>query len=131
VLNEDKLIHLLESYGFKGVLLSTLPFTKQAELFASAKVIISAHGAGLANLSFCREGTHVIELFSKHYVKPTYQIISKRGKLNYKYITCESGENDKISNMEEANKSHIHVDLPELTQVLNKVKVRYLEGLSA
>lgn len=121
VLNEDKLKELLGKYGFKNVLLSKMPYEQQAKLFASAKVIVSAHGAGLAHLSYCKEGTALLEIFSEHYIKPTYQIISKRRDINYQYMICESDLKGKPKNIREANESHIIADIEEVENRLRQI----------
>lgn len=123
VLNEDKLKVLLGKYGFRNVLLSKLPFEEQAKLFASAKIIVSAHGAGLAHLTFCKEGTTLLELFSEHYIKPTYQIISKRRDINYQYMICESDIKGKPKTIREANESHLTVNLEELEKKLRQLTI--------
>jgi hypothetical protein len=114
VLNEDALIGMLQKYGFQTVLLSRLSFAEQVTLFASAKIIVAAHGAGLANISFCNEGTHLIEIFSKHYVKPTYQIICKRRNITYTYFTYPSGSDYQPATLLEANRSNILVNIEEV-----------------
>ncbi|WP_272506981.1 glycosyltransferase 61 family protein [Salinibacter sp.] len=34
-----------------------LSFPDQVELFAESEIVVGAHGAGLANLLFCRDAT--------------------------------------------------------------------------
>jgi hypothetical protein len=120
VLNEDKLMAMLEKYGFKNVTLSKLPFEEQARQFASARIIVAAHGAGLANISFCKEGTHLIEFFSEYYVKPLYQLISKKREIAYNYLICESERDKKPQTLFEANKSHIIADVDAIEKALNR-----------
>lgn len=130
--NEAKLMKLLEGFGFKSFLLSELPYAKQVELFSSAKIILAAHGAGLANLSFCKERTTIIELFAQEYIKPTYQIISKRMGLNYKYIICQSDAHNKPKTIRQAIDTNITVDLSQISKVLSGIILsenRYNEDL--
>ena len=45
---------------------SKLNIFKQIYLFNSAKVILGPHGAGFANLSFCKPKTKVYEILTKN-----------------------------------------------------------------
>lgn len=60
--NEVELESALAEVGFRIVTLSGRTFQDQVRLFRSARLIVSAHGAGLANVIFCRPGSRVIEL---------------------------------------------------------------------
>lgn len=48
---------------YESVILETLSFTEQIKYFNNAQVVIGIHGAGLANLFFCRRDAIVIEIF--------------------------------------------------------------------
>ena len=62
----------LQRIGFAQIEPEKMSVAEQARAFRSARVVVGAHGAALANLAFCRPGTRVIELFSPHYVNPCY-----------------------------------------------------------
>jgi capsular polysaccharide biosynthesis protein len=66
----------LEKLGFAQIEPEKMSVAEQARAFRSARVVVGAHGAALANLAFCRPGTHVIELFTPHYVNPCYRNLS-------------------------------------------------------
>ncbi len=68
--------------GFKCVYPETLTVTEQAKLFASASVVAGIHGAGLANIVYCKPGTKVIEFYGEH-IAPCYWIISALSGLVY------------------------------------------------
>jgi len=69
--NEVDVIALIQPMGFRTVLLSTLSFEAQVQLFRSAKMIIAPHGAGLTNLLFCMSTVKVLELIpSNKYFSP-------------------------------------------------------------
>jgi capsular polysaccharide biosynthesis protein len=89
VANEDEVFSVLKKYGFKKVKLSTLSFVEKIQLFHSAEVILSPHGAGLTNLVFCNPGTKVIELFTPTYTMPCFYIISNHMELDYYYLVGE------------------------------------------
>ncbi|MDK3157436.1 glycosyltransferase family 61 protein [Kamptonema cortianum] len=87
--NEAELINFLKPLGFQVVYLEQLSVGEQARLFASAKVVLAAHGAGLSNLVFCQPGTQVIELFSPEYVETHYWSLSHQLDLDYYYLIGE------------------------------------------
>lgn len=116
--NEAQLMDVLEKKGFTSYLLSQLPFAEQVRLFSSAKVIVAAHGAGLANLAFCKEGTALIELFAPGYIKPTYQVISKKAGIDYTYMICEAASQTKPSTIKEGMNQNMLVDVEEVSRQL-------------
>lgn len=62
VVNDQYFQRRIEEYGFKTVYLEDYCVLDQIQLFREVKIIISVHGAALANLIF-GEGIRVIELF--------------------------------------------------------------------
>ena len=86
VINEGEILGILDQYNFKSVALEAMPLKKQLEVFYNAKMIIAPHGAGLANLVFCKPGTTIIELFSPSFMEPHYWLISRLLHLNYRLI---------------------------------------------
>jgi capsular polysaccharide biosynthesis protein len=89
LLNEDEVLKLLGKFGFENVVLETLSIASQVQLFASAKVIIAPHGAGLSNLVYCQPQTKIIEIFAPKYVNIMYWCISDRLNLDYYYLMGE------------------------------------------
>lgn len=63
----------LKKLGFQVLDPSTISFPEQARVFHNAEVIVSAHGAALANIVFCRKKTKIVEIFSGRYVNLCYQ----------------------------------------------------------
>lgn len=62
VTNEAEIMERLGPLGFERVVCEHLSFGEQIALFASAEAVVAPHGAGLANIAFCREGAVVVEL---------------------------------------------------------------------
>ncbi len=89
VLNEAEVIAYLKKLEFTIVALEDLGLTEQVRLFAQAEIIISLHGSGLTNLIFCRAGTKVVELFSPHYIRHYYWLISQILNLEHYYLVGE------------------------------------------
>lgn len=116
LLNENEVYSELQKYGFKRVKLSTLSFIEKIELFHSAKVIVSPHGAGLTNLVFCNPATKVIELFTPTYLVPCFYIISQHLDLHYSSLIGESVP------MEDSRSTHsdpILIDIEKLKRRLS------------
>lgn len=80
---EKEIREALERRGFETVECSTLSVRQQAELFASASVVVAAHGAAATNLAFCRPGTRVLELFGPEYVNPCYRDLCVAAELRH------------------------------------------------
>ena len=85
VINEEAVINLVSQFGFQTVCLEQLSVVEQVSLFANAEAIISPHGSSLTNLVFCNPGAVVIELFSPHYVRTDYWLLSQQLQLQHYY----------------------------------------------
>lgn len=116
VIGEDELIDKLKNRGFREVILEKFPFEEQAAIMNSAKLIISPHGAGLANLVFCDPGTKVFEIFSKSYVIPGYAYLSKSLDLNYRYFI----DNTEFRELKRMDAQSLNI-LPDIKQLLNEI----------
>lgn len=96
VLNEAAVLDCLTPLGFATVYLEELTVREQAQLFAHAEVIISAHGSGLTNLVFCQPGSKIIELFSPNYVRTDYWMVSQDLRLEHYYILGRQVSNQPL-----------------------------------
>jgi hypothetical protein len=95
MLNEDAVIRLLEEHGFETVSLTGMPVAQQAALFADATHIISGHGAGLANLVFCRPGTVLCELHMDTYVQWAFRRLGSLPEIVYGCLVGQAVEHDE------------------------------------
>jgi len=66
VANEAELLPILKSYKFEFLETQGMSLAEQMKLFSSAEVVVSIHGAGLANLLFAPPKTRVVEFMSPH-----------------------------------------------------------------
>ncbi|WP_186445532.1 glycosyltransferase family 61 protein [Paenibacillus cremeus] len=114
VTNEQELCELLSQHGFRTIQLETLTVAEQIRLFAVAKAIVSPHGAGLTNLTFCSPGTKVIELFSPDYAPSLYWLISNHVNLDYYCLFSDQFEPGPAW----AGASNLTVDVAKLTELL-------------
>jgi capsular polysaccharide biosynthesis protein len=62
----------------------------QPEDFNEARFIVGAHGAGLANLAFCRAGTPVLEILPTDNAYPFYYSLAVAASLDYAYTVGQS-----------------------------------------
>ncbi len=86
LLNENELMPELVRLGFEVVELERLPFATQVQTFAEAEIVVAPHGAGLANLVFCRPGTRVVELLHRSFVNQVYWQLSDVASLSYQAL---------------------------------------------
>ncbi len=74
--NDAELSATLAAAGFEIVAPETLSFADQVRCYRQARVVVSPHGAGLANTIFCRPDTVVVELTSlAHGARPSLNMI--------------------------------------------------------
>lgn len=92
VVNEDALWSQLEARGFARVHLEDLSWAEQINAFRHARVIVAPHGAGMANLVFCRPGTRVVEFFHRAYLNPCFWRLAALQKLDYRPVVGRSTE---------------------------------------
>lgn len=83
--------YLAQELGFVTVVLEDLPVAAQMDLFLNADVIVGAHGAGLANLLFCRPGTQVVELSPACEFRLQYWHLAQKLGLIYAVLPCRTG----------------------------------------
>ena len=99
LINNSEIKKYLKSKSFKILKLSGLSFKKQIGIFKSAKIIIGPHGAGFANLVFCKKNTRIIEIRPKNHPNKVYERVSKINNLNYKLIRLDHVKNNKKGDM--------------------------------
>lgn len=122
VINEQKVVDLLNQYGFTTIELETISVVEQVRLFANAKVIVSPHGSGLTNIMFCKPGTTVIELVSPNYIRHYYWVISKQLQLKYYYLVGEHFSGRVIRTIMYPNPltENILISLSKLEKILSQ-----------
>lgn len=120
VVNETEVIALLSEFGFKVIYLESMPVSEQARLFFSANIIITPHGAGLANLVFCQPKTKIIEFFSPNYLNLCYWVISNQIGLEYYYIMGKGKPSEEISYKPQRDED-ILMDIQALAALLKLV----------
>ncbi|MGI9113660.1 MAG: glycosyltransferase family 61 protein [Chthoniobacterales bacterium] len=83
IANEDEIAPLLRGSGFSIVQLEDKPWIEQACIFANAEIIITPHGAALANAVFCSAGAHICELSTRAGYRDWYLHLAAAAGLHY------------------------------------------------
>lgn len=117
VINNDEVMKVLSSHGFKQVFLEKESMARKIQLLHSAEIVIAPHGAGLTNLIFCKPGTKVIEIFHPKWILPCYWMISSHVGLDYYYLTGKGERSGKRLDIRKI-RENIFVDTDELIQTL-------------
>lgn len=65
--NQDELINIAQSHGFRVVYPERLSFREQAKLMLRARAIVGPSGAAFANMIFCRPGTQIMSWVPTQY----------------------------------------------------------------
>ncbi len=90
LLNEDELHPILTEHDFTILCLTDLSVDEQISVFKYAKIIVSPHGSGLANLLYCSPKTKVLEIFSGLNIDAFF-LIAASLELEYFYLSGVGG----------------------------------------
>ena len=91
--NEIKLEKELENLCFEIIHMGTITFLQQVETIHNADIIIAPHGAGLANLSFAKERSKVLEIFPHHLYNDCFARLAMNIGLKYTHMRCGYDKN--------------------------------------
>ncbi len=115
VVNEPEVIKYLTDANFEIIYMEQYSVQEQANIFHNADIIIAPHGAGLANLVFCRKETKVLEIFQPMYAPIMFRNICANQELSYH---CAVGERTDFEYMEQmdvyANEKNIHINIEDI-----------------
>jgi capsular polysaccharide biosynthesis protein len=79
---EAALVEGLRRRGFAIVTPAEMDLAEQIRVFRGARLVVGPHGAGLANVAFCRPGTAVYELMPEHFIDSSIlNVIMRRDAL--------------------------------------------------
>lgn len=109
--NKREIFKILKDKRFKFIDLEKYSFLKQVEIFNNAKTIMGVHGAGFANIVFCKKNTKIFELKNKE-TGNLYRNIAIKNGLKYQCL---------ISRIKSFNKSQngiIDIDIDRLKKLI-------------
>lgn len=93
--NEAELIRLLDRHGIESVDPQELDLAGQMQLFGSARLIVSAHGAGLMNMIFRRKSPlDIVELFGP-VVNPACYVLARERGYGYHGLMNRGAKNSR------------------------------------
>ena len=123
--NEEEVSRFLKSKGFEIVECEKYSIPQISWIMSRAEVVIGPHGAGMANIAFCRQGAHVLELYSSH-LSQEYWLFSKRNGLKYNALKCKNGKLQNVDvnlldykkNFFEINFDDIYVEIDSIEKCL-------------
>ena len=125
IVNHEAFLELIGGLGFVEVFAEDHSPEELAARLREAKVLISPHGAGLANTIFAPADATVIELFSSHYTPQYFHLARDRGQ-DYRAFACVDADGKNVfdrytaetRNRAEFNREDIVVPLAELVALL-------------
>ena len=83
VANFDELLPVIEAFGFTVVDTGSMSLSEQIRTMRQADQVVGEHGAGMANMMFCRPGTRVLELFNPVGWQPAHWVLASACGLHY------------------------------------------------
>ena len=113
--NENEVKSYLLKNDFIPVKLGEIKFSEQVDLFHNADYIVGLHGAGFANLAFCKPGTRVIE-FRSSTAGQVVENLAKKNKLNYNSIITEAKHIYKYNFP--TQQGHVQIPISSLNKIL-------------
>lgn len=111
-INEDEVLALIEPLGFETIYLEEMTLREAAALFSQAEAVLAPHGAGLANIVFCRPDCRVVEYFSWH-ISQEYWLLAHALGLSYACIEGEGADGRRHFELTPAERKDRNVYSPE------------------
>jgi len=78
---EAELVDALGRRGFAIISPADHTLTQQIEIFRAADLVVGPHGAGLANIAFCRPDTAVYDVLPEHFIDSSILNLAIRSDL--------------------------------------------------
>ena len=114
IINENEVKQFLTKNGFENIILGNMHFRDQVKIFNNAEIIVGLHGAGFANLCFCKPGTKIIE-FRNTTDGKMYENLAISNSLIYKSINSEAIK------FKLAQYGHINVSINSLKKIIESL----------
>lgn len=99
LLNEEDVWAVLAPAGFDRVCMEALSFEAQVDLMRETDVLLAAHGAGLTNMLFCAEGTHVVEIANLSFPNPNFYAMA--AAMGHRYWLVEGSAHGSVHPLEQ------------------------------
>ena len=89
IANENEISEILRQRNFEILEAENLSWREQADLFASASMILAPHGAALANVVFSKPGTRVVEISTSAGYRDWYWQLAAVAGLSYEVLEAQ------------------------------------------
>lgn len=115
VINEEELSTFLNKEGFKTLYFEDYKFSEQVNLIRNAEIVVGVCGAGLSNILFMREGTHVFNLIHKDVHEFCFYNIANCVDVNYSHIICDGNHktnaafSDMVVSIKDLKNALVHI----------------------
>jgi capsular polysaccharide biosynthesis protein len=117
IINESEVSILLKQLDFHICHFEELTFIEQMNIAASARILISPHGAGLTHIMFLEQNSSVLELRTKGNPQNNcYFNLSDAFGIDYYYLMCNSKENNN-----DFQNDDMFVDLTKLKELIDRI----------
>lgn len=128
--NEPELLEALQTFGkWNIVSLEDHTILEQANIFYNADVIVAMHGAGLANIIYCKPNTSVVEIINPAYASPLYYQIANLFQL--KYFPFIGNTKEGLISKKNNIKGNVHVDVqPIVSQIRDVIDFYMLNNVT-
>jgi hypothetical protein len=116
LINENELLPILISFGFKIIDNNLLTFKEQITWFSNASFVVGVHGSNLANILFCKPETKIIEIRHnrmKSYLSDCYYKMAVSNNMHYNVFFDDSSTTEKDP--------HLYVDPKIFSEFLRQV----------
>ena len=116
IANEGALIDKLESLDYEILHPQDVSFMDQVNTLSRVDFVLSSHGAGLANIVFCKPGLKMIE-FGGHYITEHFRNIAEYCDADYRAIAAgvdNAGNRLPISDAESSRCKNFIADIDEI-----------------
>ena len=111
IINNEEVMSFFKNKNYEIIFLEDMNFLEQINLFNNSKEIAGLHGAGFANIIFCKPNTKVLEIKPK-FAGKAIENLSKTSKLNFECLEINP------ENSEKNQQGHIKVDINQLPKFI-------------
>mgnify|MGYP003152318244 CR=1 FL=1 len=127
--NEDEVVELFKSYGYKEVFCENLSMKEKVGLFRNAKYVAGCIGGGMSNVLFSKPDTKVISINSPEFFPTNDRLKYALNHTNLtmfeytKFVDRKEGviTDDNALSISGGMNSHWMVDIKKLEESLNEI----------
>jgi len=120
IVNEEEILELLRQHDFEILELENFHWREQIQTFAKASMIVAPHGAALANIAFCRPGTHVAEISTRTGYSDWYWQLAAVAGLQHHFIEAHPRRSARASSFRAMENEDMLVDLASVKDWLGR-----------